>query len=247
MNARPLKKPRGRRPKRPSAMPRRPSCRDCPASKHRGGCRPMGLWSGRRGDYVWFVRRGKQHRRLWVKPNDPRTPKQRRHRARLSATSAAYSGKLTDEQHDACIAAGAKRCSRPRLGDSGPHSGQQYWVHKELKGKPDLKGKKAPGRTQVPHSQRLAKEFKSQVPQPQPHTRTTWEPHRLRPGLAPEQHRCFRDGRASATTSDNPSSWRPCRGRSGDSAATPASAAAGSGCVGYGRWPETAARCHHEG
>jgi hypothetical protein len=189
MNARLLKKPRGRRPKWRSGLPRRPGCRDCPLSKRPGGCRTTGLWSGRCGDYVWFVRRGKQYRRLWVEPNDPRTPRQRRHRARLSATSAAYSGKLTDEQQDACIAAGTKRRCRPRLGDSGPHTGLQYWVHTKLKGKPDLKGKKAPGRTQVLHSQRVTKKYKSQVSQPQAHPRTTWEPPRIHTGMTPGQRR----------------------------------------------------------
>jgi hypothetical protein len=38
---------------------------------------------------------------------------------------------LTDEQQDACIAAGAKVRSRPRLGQSGPLTGQQYWMRKD--------------------------------------------------------------------------------------------------------------------
>jgi hypothetical protein len=50
----------------------------------------------------------KQFRRLWLRPRDPRTPSQRYWRARFRAASKAYSESLTDEQQDACIAAGAK-------------------------------------------------------------------------------------------------------------------------------------------
>jgi hypothetical protein len=81
---------------------------------------------------VWFVLRGNQQcRRRWVKPTDPRSVRQRRWRARLSAASKRYSRSLTEEQRDACIAAGMKRRSRARLGQSGALTGQQYSVGKE--------------------------------------------------------------------------------------------------------------------
>jgi len=66
-----------------------------------------------------------------VKPNDPRSWRQRRWRARLTAASRKYSHSLNEKQQDACVAAGAKRRSRPRLGQSGPLTGQQYSVGKE--------------------------------------------------------------------------------------------------------------------
>lgn len=78
-----------------------------------------GRKSGRCGDWTWYVLGGKQHRRVYVKLEDPQTQKQRRWRARFSAASRKYSQSLTDEQHDACIAAGAKLPCRRRLGFSG--------------------------------------------------------------------------------------------------------------------------------
>ena len=82
---------------------------------------------GRCGDWVYYVSPGDhQRRRLWVKPRDPRTPNQLLWRARLGAASRRYSESLTDEQQDACIAAGAKRPCRPRLGPSGVMTGQRY-------------------------------------------------------------------------------------------------------------------------
>jgi hypothetical protein len=57
-------------------------------------------------------------------------------RARLAAASKSYNEALTDDQQDACIAAGAKRRTRPRLGQSGQQTGQQYWVGKECKETP---------------------------------------------------------------------------------------------------------------
>ncbi len=77
------------------------------------------------------MRRGKQIRRFYLRPNDPRTPAQLRSRARLSAASRKYSNSLTEKQRDACIAAGAKLRSRPRLGQSGPLTGQQYSIHRQ--------------------------------------------------------------------------------------------------------------------
>ena len=84
------------------------------------------------------MRNGHQWRRRWFKPRDPKTPKQLAWRARLAAASRAYNEVLTDAEQDACIAAGAKKQTRPRLGQSGPETGQQYWVGKECKEKPPV-------------------------------------------------------------------------------------------------------------
>ena len=96
-----------------------------------GRCLDRTLKSGRCGDWIWFVRHGKLVRRLYVRPHDPRTPAQLRSRARLSAASEKYSHSLTEKQHNACIAAGAKLRSRPRLGQSGPLTGQQYSIRRQ--------------------------------------------------------------------------------------------------------------------
>ncbi len=67
-----------------------------------------------------------------------------------------YSRHLTQEQRRACIAAGAKRQTRPRLGQSGPLTGQQYWVHKDaVPAKPAVKRKDVHFASQPPQSQRL--------------------------------------------------------------------------------------------
>ena len=71
-----------------------------------------------------------------VKGFDPKTAWQRAWRARLAAASKAYNEVLTEEQRRACIAAGAKQRSRPRLAQSGTQTGQQYWVGKECSEKP---------------------------------------------------------------------------------------------------------------
>ena len=99
--------------------------------------------SGRCGNWVWYVRNGHQWRRRWVKGFDPKTARQRAWRARLAATSQAYDEVLTEEQRKACIAEGAKRRTRPRLGQSGRQAGQQYWVGKECTEKPPAPAPKA--------------------------------------------------------------------------------------------------------
>jgi hypothetical protein len=101
------------------------------------------LKSGRCGDWVWYVWHGQQWRRRWFKPFDPKTDRQRTWRGRLTVASKAYNETLTDEQQDACIAAGTKRRTRPRLGQSGPQTGQQYWVGKDCKEKPPAHAPKA--------------------------------------------------------------------------------------------------------
>jgi hypothetical protein len=111
------------------------SCSLCQWRGPAGECLDKQTKSGRCGSWVWYVRGSKQWCRRWAKPKDPKTPAQRRSRARLAAASAEYSAVLTDEQQDACIAAGAKQQSKPRLGVSGTLTGHQSWVQRRCKGK----------------------------------------------------------------------------------------------------------------
>ena len=119
----------------------------------------------------YLLRSNKQYRRRWVRPKDPRTRAQLHSRARLSAASHTYSARLTDEQRDACIAAGAKLQSRRRLGQSGSLTGQQYSVRKACvkNAAAEVQNAKNP----------------SKVPQPQEVTRPTWGPHRGISRLSP--------------------------------------------------------------
>ncbi len=154
------------------------SCHRCRLRGPSGECRDTSLKSGRCGDWVWYLLRGsKQCRRRWVKPKDPRTPKQRACRARLRAASKAYSEFLTDAEQDACIAAGAKVQTRVRAGSSGPMTGHQHFV----KGK--CKVTKTRASIAKSHSR------PSQVPQPKRDTRASSGPHRIRAGMTPGQHR----------------------------------------------------------
>ena len=88
--------------------------------------------SGRRGIYVFYMRKGRLCRRRYVRPKDPRTPKQLRARAVLGAASKAWSSSecFTEEQRQGLRAAGAKVQSCPRLAQSGPLTGQQLFVGK---------------------------------------------------------------------------------------------------------------------
>ena len=113
-------------------------CSACQWPGPAGECLEPVLKSGRCGDYVFSVVNGKQRRRRWAKPIDPKTPAQKRSRARLAAASKEYNAALTQEQQDACVAAGAKEPCRPRLGDSGTLTGQQHWVRKRCKGKAEV-------------------------------------------------------------------------------------------------------------
>jgi hypothetical protein len=106
-------------------------CCGCPCLAPSGRCLDPTIKSGRCGDWVWYVRGNKQFRHLYVKPQDRRTPRQLHWRARFGSASKKYSDSLTQEQRDACIAAGAKFRSRPRLAQSGPLTGQQYSIRKE--------------------------------------------------------------------------------------------------------------------
>jgi hypothetical protein len=81
--------------------------------------------------YVWrAVHETRRHPGgVRLKPTYPRTARQQCWRDRFGDASRKYSLLLTDEQ-DACIAKGAKLRSRPRLGQSGPLTGQQYLVRR---------------------------------------------------------------------------------------------------------------------
>lgn len=153
---------------------RRRWCRRCRFCAPSGRCLDPTIRVGRCGDWVYYRLRGnKQYRRRWVRPKDPRTPAQLQNRARLGAASRHYSARLTDEERDACAAAGAKRQSRARLAQSGPLTGQQYSVHKAY-------AKNAAAKVQntgIP----------AHVPQPQKLTRPTWGLHRGGAGVPPGQ------------------------------------------------------------
>ena len=155
---------------------RRNWCRRCPFSVPSGQCLDTTIRSGRCGDWVFYLLPGgKQCRRRWVRPKDPRTPAQVRNRTRLAAASRKYSAGLTAQELDACIAAGARRRSRARLGQSGPLTGQQYSVRREY-------AANAGGKVQNT-------EIPAKVPKPRRVTRPTWGLRRGSTGLPPEQHR----------------------------------------------------------
>jgi hypothetical protein len=140
-------------------------CRRCPFRAPSGRCLDRALKSGRCGDWIWFVRYGKQIRRRYLRPRDPRTPVQLRARTRLSAASRTYSYSLTEKQQDASIAAGAKRQSRSRMGQSGPLTGQQYSIRRQYA-------------LQKAHGKGVKTAIAPQVLQPQKLKRTSWEPRR---------------------------------------------------------------------
>ena len=174
-NAAPTRDSKGSRA-RASPKRRRPRCRDCPFCAPSGQCLDRTIRSGRCGDWVFYVlRRNKQWRRRWVKPRDRCTPKQRYWRARLGAASRSYSASLTHEQQNACIAAGAKRRSRRRLGQSGRLTGQQYWVGKRCA---------APAQAPAQSAERPTKGLQTKrIPRP------TWDAHRSGTVAPPGQHR----------------------------------------------------------
>ena len=89
---------------------------------------PSVLQSGRQGEFVYYVRNGRQCRRRYVVPKDPHTAAQLRVRAAFGAASKAWGTLLREEDRRACIAAGEKVQSHVRLGQSGPLTGQLYWV-----------------------------------------------------------------------------------------------------------------------
>jgi len=126
----------------------------------------------------------KQHRHLYVKPRDPRTPLQLYWRACFGAASKKYSAALTDEQQDACTAAGAKLPCRKRLGESGRLTGQQWLIRREY----------------AAHQQSSARsaEKAQKSLQTQGISVSTWDTHRHISGITPGPHR-----RATGRTSKN--------------------------------------------
>jgi hypothetical protein len=151
-------------------------CRHCPLRGPSGRCLNPVLRSGKCGDWIWYVRGGKQHRRRYARPKDPCTLAQLLCRTRFRTASRRYSRSLTEEERAACIAAGAKLRSRSRHGQRGPLTGQQYWVRQDsAHAKVNVKPTKA--------------KTASQVPQPERDTRSTSGLHRIYTGPTPYIHR----------------------------------------------------------
>ncbi len=92
--------------------------------------KPQAPQSGRQDKYVYYMRGGKQCRRRYVVPKDPRTAAQRRSRRTFAAASLAWSHsrRLTNDQRQGWRVTGAKKQSRIRLAQSGPLTGQQHFV-----------------------------------------------------------------------------------------------------------------------
>jgi hypothetical protein len=151
-------------------------CRDCPFWRPPTRCLDRALKSGRCGDWIWYLRGRKQTRRPYVRPKDPHTLAQMEYRGRLSAASSIYSQYLTEEERHACIAAGAKLQSRRRLGQSGPLTGQQYWICKDSK-------------RQRPQSKATKRKNAAQVPLSQGVSQCSSDPHRAASRVPPDQHR----------------------------------------------------------
>jgi hypothetical protein len=141
------------------------------------------LMSGKCGGYDYYVVNGKQRWRRHAVPKDPRTPAQRRSRARFAAASKRWSqeGPLTEAHRYKWCADGAKRQSRPRLGSSGPLTGQQNYIGRTC-------ARKQRDHEMLLHPQQRAQdkaknrglrpELIAQVLQSQPITRSTLGPRR---------------------------------------------------------------------
>jgi len=151
-------------------------CRRCPLRGPSGRCLNPVLRSGKCGDWIWYVRGGKQHRRRYARPKDPCTLAQLLCRTRFRTASRRYSRSLTEEERAACIAAGAKLRSRSRHGQRGPLTGQQYWVRQDsAQAKVNVKPTKA--------------KTAPQPLQPERVTRSTSEQYRIYTGDTPSIHR----------------------------------------------------------
>ena len=74
--------------------------------------------------------------------------------------------------------AAAKLRNRPRLGQAGPLTGQQYSIRREYAASAAASMQKTPPTAKVPQLQRVTRKYKSQVPQPQRFTRSTSGTHR---------------------------------------------------------------------
>jgi hypothetical protein len=83
--------------------------------------------SGKRGSFVTVRTRYGQSSRPLVIPRDPKTPAQLRSRSTLGHVAPRWRG-LTDEQRTVWNTGGRKLRSRPRLGQSGPLTGCQFFT-----------------------------------------------------------------------------------------------------------------------
>ena len=141
------------------------------------------LKSGRSGGYDYYVVNGKQRWRRHSVPKDPRTPAQQRARARFAAASKMWSedGPMTEGLRNAWCANGAKKQSRPRLGQSGPLTGQQDFIGRNCarkqRGSGMLLDPLQRERTKPKNKEDLP-ELMTQVFQSQPFTRSTAWPCR---------------------------------------------------------------------
>jgi hypothetical protein len=117
---------------------------------------------------------------------DPRTPRQLHWRARFAAASRTYSESMTEQQRGACIAAGAKLRSRPRLSQSGPLTGQQYSIRREYAAK-EWEGERP--REPKLKTDTLSAEKRTKGLQTQAISRSTSGPHRGIAGVPLEQYR----------------------------------------------------------
>ncbi len=160
MNARLHRKRPDRKPKPTSALPRRPRCRECRVRAPSGACLNPVPRSGRCGDYIRCVRGNTQYRRLYTRPTDPRTLKQKRWRARFGDASREYRQSLTDEQQDACIAVGVKLRGRPCLGRSGSLTGQQHSIRGDYSANPVARKLKTKPTAKVLQSRRLTPKYR---------------------------------------------------------------------------------------
>jgi len=165
-------------------------CRRCPYYGPWGQCFDRRRKSGRCGDWVWYMRGAKQWRHLYVKPRDPRTPAQRYWRAKFGAASRKYSQSLTQAERRACIAAGHKLRSRPRLGQSGPLNGQHYAIRRDystrtIKRALDAKTSRKPLQTKG-HSRSTSDRYRTTAgPLPKQHASNTRRAGNNRLGRAP--------------------------------------------------------------
>jgi hypothetical protein len=83
--------------------------------------------SGRRGDYVFYMKGRKLCRRRYVVPSNVRTPARRRTRGAFGAIAKAWSQRLTEDQRRAWVASGAKVKSHPRLWQRGRLTGEMHF------------------------------------------------------------------------------------------------------------------------
>jgi hypothetical protein len=150
--------------------------------------------SGRSGPFVYYMRKGRLCWRRYVVPEDPGTARQRRSRAAFRAASKAWSQDqpLTDKQRDAWYADGAKRQSRPRLGQAGPLTGQQNYIGRNSTRKQRdyqlLSRPPQQGQAKAKHK-RLKSELAVQVSKYQPITRSTSGTRRAHTVAAPSIRR----------------------------------------------------------